>query len=275
MKSRVAILVTVLSTALAGSAAGFAANKASAPLPPSAASTSVGESTPTPSAPVPSTPPAAPSRIPTTTAEPITPTSTARPTPTTTPAKATPTSARATTRPSTFGVGNLIVANDYLDAGLSPVRISSAFEGQGQATISSCQSRGIEGEEGLSKVFSGVANAEGNGTGNQYVMLIRTETDARRMVDRVTDWRWSCPSSKDPAHPATSVLSEVHQVRLDGESEGQWWTMRISTDGYTHTEVVALVRVGTRVSVVDVFLPSGKTVPSAAALVRRSAARLV
>ena len=66
------------------------------------------------------------------------------------------------------------------------------------------------------------------------MMQFRTETDARRMVDRVTDWRWSCPSSKDPAHPATSVLSEVHQVRLDGQSEGQWWTMRISTDGYTH-----------------------------------------
>ena len=278
MKTRAAILATVLTAGVAGTAAGFAVDRAAAPLPPSVASTSVANGSPATPAPTPSASRATPRQVSTTTAEPITPTTPAKPS--ATPAvKATPTTAsnrsgasptRAPSRSSAFGVGSLLVANDYLDAGVSPVRISTAYEGEGQAAISGCQSRTPKQEAGLLEVFMGVADVDG--FANQYAMSFRTDTDARRAVDHFDEWRTWCPAKEISATPITSTSSSAHQVRLAGEAEGQWWTMRITQGGYTTTELVAVVRIGSRVSVVDVATPRSKV--DGATLVRRSAARL-
>ena len=164
------------------------------------------------------------------------------------------------------------MANDYIDAGISPVRISTATEGEGQAAISMCQSSTPSQEEGLRKVFQGVAHGEMDAY--QYVMLFRTETDARRTVSHFDEWRTWCPGKEISATPFTATGSSAHQVRLDGEAEGQWWTLRTSDGTYTRTELVAVVRAGNRVSVVDVGVPSGSALPDGASLVRRVAARL-
>ncbi|MFM6848363.1 MAG: hypothetical protein ACKOVB_04575 [Terrabacter sp.] len=272
MKTRAAILATVLSAGVAGVAAGVAADRASAPVPPSVASTSVGEATPTTSTPAPPTTPVTPSRVHTATAEPIAPTTKIGPTPTAAPMPTRPAPSAATATPSPFGMPNLLVANDYIDSGISPVRISTAAEGEGQAAISMCQSRTPSEEEGLRKVFQGVAQGEMDAY--QYVMLFRTETDARRAVSHVDEWRTWCPAKETSATSITAQGSTAHQVRLDGDAEGQWWTLRTSDGAYTRTELVAVVRAGSRVSVVDVGVPSGAALPDGATLVRRSAARL-
>ena len=273
MKTRAAIIATVLSAGVAGSAGGFAAHRASAPLPPSVASTSVHDGTPTTSAAAPTTPAVAPSLLPTTTAEPVTPTTKVSVSPTTAPTRTGAATSATTAAPSPFGLRNLLVANDYIDSGIAPVRISTAAEGEGQAAISMCQSRTPSQEEGLRKVFQGVAHGEMDAY--QYVMLFRTETDARRTVSYFDEWRTWCPGKEISATPFTAQGSSAHQVRLDGEAEGQWWTLRTSDGKYQRTELVAVVRAGTRVSVVDVGVPSGSALPDGASLVRRSAARLL
>ena len=278
MKTRSAVVATVIAASLAGSAAGYAADRvAKSSASPSTASTPPAAQTPvTP----PTTRPVTTTGVPTTTAEPATATTAPRPSatphsgPTSRPASTGATSP-VPARSRALGVRNLLVANDYLDAGMATARITTAAEGMGQAAISACQSGSPDQAEGLRKIYQGVAATGGAATtANQYVMQFRTETDARRAVGHVDEWRWWCPATENSASPITSVGSSAHQVRLDGEAEGQWWTLRITQGGYTHTELVAVVRLADRVSVVDVQLPSGSTAPDGPTLVRRSAARL-
>lgn len=285
MKTRSAVVATIAAASLAGTAVGWAADRVGDRTTPTAATSSTATSSPTTAG---TTRPVTPTAVPTARAEPVTATTSTRPT--VTPSATRPPSLRSATKPpratssptskpgpvhsASFGLGNLLVANDYLDAGWPAARISSAYEGIGQAAISSCQSRTPDQEEGLKKVFMGVATEDVPVGANQYVMQFRTETDARRSVDHVDEWRTWCPATETSAARMSSVSSSLHQVRLDGGAEGQWWTMKITIDGYTHDELVAVVRNGDRVSVVDAHGRKGSPVLDGATLVRRAAARL-
>ena len=276
MKSRVAILVTVLSTGLAGSAAGFAANRASAPLPPSAASTSVGESTPTPSATVPSTPPATPSRIPTTTAEPISSTTPAAPRPSPTPT-ATPApgfSAKPVHSPE-WDVSSLLTAGEFAKAGLpGKPSNSSRFSGFGQATMGNCEP-GLTTEEGARAFFRADTYYDHPDGAAAYAaqMTARFPSSAlaRSAAQHIEARRTDCAAPwNGPTGPWTST--PVLRSTEGGASVATWTTTPPDGVGF---ETTIVVRSRSFMSVILVSGPnSWRDRIKASSMAASSAARL-
>ncbi|WP_076260563.1 hypothetical protein [Intrasporangium flavum] len=271
--TRTTVAAVLASAAVAGVGGGIALHRTVDA--PTAAASSHGPAT---SATTPATPPATPPATTVGTTPATTPATSRAPrpaTPATTTPRATTATAPAPSTPaaSPLGEADLLVAGDYLDAGWSPVRITTAAEGAGQATISVCQDQSPEQEEGIRAVFSGVAQRDRGGA-NQYVKQFRSTTDARRSFDAVDEWRTACPQNEVAAQPVAWSAGPVHQVRLEGEGEGQWWVLRIVDQGRTSYELVANVRLGSRTSVVDAYYDGTDTPPDGAALVRHSAARL-
>lgn len=257
MKSRVAILVTVLSTGLAGSAAGFAANRASAPLPPSAASTSVGDGTPASSTPAPPTTPAAPaapSQVPTTAAEPITPTSSAEPTPTPTSAQTTPTFSSRPIYSPAWDITSLLTAGEFARAGLPRRPVDySASPGYGQAVLGMCDPH-LEAAVGARSFFRGDAYyRDQHAYAGQLTARFSTSGQAKRAVEGALASRATCDvHTVAPSGPWTS--SPLRRMVVSGASVVTW-TMTPTRQGAS-PEIVMVLRSGAFVSVV---LISGST----------------
>lgn len=286
MRTRTAILATVVSAGLAGSTAGFAAHRASDPFPPSIASTSVGIATPTTSAAVATTVAARPSRLPTTTAEPVTPTTDAKPTPSSTPTTPSPTpTTQATAAPAApskpvhspeWDVSSLLTTAELAKAGLpaQPSRSPSRSAGTGQAAMGDCEPD-LPVQEGARAFFRADTSfdylKDKGGFESQMTARFPTSSLARQAVERIVAQRTDCAAPwGGPEGPWTS--SPVHRSTVAGASVVTWTTTPPNGVGF---ETLVVVRSASFVSVILVHgTDSWRGHVSTSSLAASSAARL-
>lgn len=275
MKTRAVIIATVLSAGVAGSAAGFAANRAAPALPPSVASTARGDETPTPSAPRRSTAPVTPTGVPTTTAEPITPAAVAKPTPNPTPTARPTFSAKPVYSPE-WDVSSLLTTAELARAGLpgTPSRSPSRGSGIGQAAMGDCEPD-LPIQEGARAFFRADTYydylKDKGGFESQMTARFPTSALARRAVERIVAKRTDCAAPwNGPAGPWSSTPLRHDTVR--GASVVEWTTTPPNGEGF---ETVVIVRAESFVSVILVHgTNSWRDRISTSSLAASSAARL-
>lgn len=256
MKTRSAVVATVVAASLAGTAVGYAADRVATPstsATPSAASTALPRtSVPTPM------PPATPTQVHTATAEPVTTTAhppATRPGPTATP-RATPARPTTTTPRVTspeWDVTSLLTAADLARAGLRSPSAMHRAAGIGQSAFGECDSD-LPFYTDARNFFRADEYFDTLGVhGGQLTTRFADGAAAKRAVERIISGRTAChPGSVDRAPDWTS--SPVRRFTLTGDAAGIW---SVSSASKKRQEVTVLVRSGAYLSAITLSGPTG------------------